>query len=232
VFLALFFGGIYAGSPLLDFVTLPWEQTRTALATAGAHDPGPLITIGPAEGMVFSLRVAFLAACIVGAPFYLWELWRFIGVGLLPNERAAVRRAFLPAVLLLCVGLGFGFLVLLPLGLQYLVTYLPPEKALPQVTVSMYLSFVTTLTLVMGIVFETPLIMWAVVRGGLVGTDTLRRSRKIAILAMLAFAAVATPPDPLSMIFVAVPMIALYEVGLVVARRAERALAADDGSRL
>jgi sec-independent protein translocase protein TatC len=232
VFLALFFAGIYTSGPLLDFVTVPWERTRAVLAAQGQHDPGPLIYIGPAEGMIFSLRVAFLAACIVGAPFFLWELWRFIGVGLLPNERAAVRRAFLPAVVLLLLGLVFGFRLLLPIGLQYLVTYLPSEKALPQVTVSMYLTFVTTLTLVMGMVFETPLVMWAVVRGGLVTTGTLRRSRKIAILAILVFAAVATPPDPLSMIFVAAPMVVLYEVGLVVSRRAERALAADDRSRL
>jgi Sec-independent protein secretion pathway component TatC len=106
------------------------------------------------------------------------------------------------------------------------------KKAIPQVTISMYLSFVTTLTLVMGLVFETPLVMWAVVRGGLVTTASLRRSRKIAILGILVFAAVATPPDPFTMLFVAAPMIVLYEVGLVVSARAERALAGRDGSRL
>jgi sec-independent protein translocase protein TatC len=232
LFLALFFAGIYTSGPLLDFVTVPWEQMRATLAGAGQHDPGALIYIGPSEGMIFSLRVAFLAACIVGAPFFLWELWRFIGVGLLPEERAAVRRAFLPAVVLLLAGMVFGFRFLLPLGLEFLVTYLPFEKAIPQVTISMYLSFVTTMTLVMGMVFETPLVMWAVVRGGLITTDSLRRSRKIAMLGILVFAAVATPPDPFTMLFVAAPMIVLYEVGLVVARRAERALQAGDRSRL
>lgn len=232
LFLALFFAGIYTSGPLLDFVIVPWEQMRATLAGAGQHDPGALIYIGPSEGMIFSLRVAFLAACIVGAPFFLWELWRFIGVGLLPEERAAVRRAFLPAVVLLLAGMVFGFRFLLPLGLEFLVTYLPFEKAIPQVTISMYLSFVTTMTLVMGMVFETPLVMWAVVRGGLITTDSLRRSRKIAMLGILVFAAVATPPDPFTMLFVAAPMIVLYEVGLVVARRAERALQAGDRSRL
>ncbi|MHC5212402.1 MAG: twin-arginine translocase subunit TatC [Planctomycetota bacterium] len=232
LFLVLFFAGIYMSSPLLDFVTVPWDEMRAALAVDELHDPGPLIYIGPSEGMIFSLRVAFLAACIVGAPFFLWELWRFIGVGLLPNERAAVRRAFVPAVALLLAGMVFGFRFLLPLGLQFLVTYLPSEKAIPQVTISMYLSFVTTMTLVMGMVFETPLVMWAVVRGGLITTATLRRSRKIAILGMLLFAAIATPPDPFTLLFVAAPMILLYEVGLVVAKRAEDALNASDRGRL
>src|SRR5262249_17168922 len=103
----------------------------------------------------------------------------------------------------------------------------------PIVTVSEYFSFVSLLTAVMGFVFETPLIMWALVRVGLIGTASLRKARRIAILLALFFAAVVTPTtDAVTMLFVAVPMIVLYEVGLLAGRHAESRRARDGDRRL
>jgi sec-independent protein translocase protein TatC len=218
----LFGAGIALEPQLLKFVWVPWNTTRASLVASGAVDPGPLIYIGPAEGMLTALKVAFLFAALVGAPFLLWELWRFIGVGLVPSERAAVRRAFLPGLGLLIVGMVFGYTVLLPFGLEYLVSYLPQELAISQVTVSHYVKFVTALTLLMGFVFQTPLVMWAIVRAGLVQVATLRRSRRVAVLLLMVFAAVATPPDPVSMLLVGLPMIGLYEIGLLAGEVARR----------
>jgi sec-independent protein translocase protein TatC len=163
----------------------------------------------------------------------LWELWRFIGVGLLPSERRAVHLAFVPALLLFAVGVAFGWLALLPVTLQILATYLDPAKFRSTVSVSQYFSFVSLLTLVMGFVFETPLLMWSVARVGLIGAAALRKARRIAILAALFFAAVVTPTtDAVTMLFVAVPMIVLYELGLLAADQAERRRARADDRRL
>ncbi len=232
VFAGLFGAAMFLLHPLLDFVNVPWTRARAAIVESGAADPGPLIYIGASEGMIFGLKVAFLASILVGAPFYLWELWRYIGVALVPEERGAVRKAFLPSVGMLLLGMYFGFNFLLPFAFQFLVTYLPEELAIAQVTVTSYLSFVTSLTLLMGFVFETPLIMWVLVRTGLVDLKTLSGGRRMAVLLVMIFAAIATPPDPFTMVFVALPMLVLYEVGLLLGRQAERARSDSDNRRI
>ena len=228
-----FTAAFWWNEPLLDLVTGPWTQARAGAIAAGQPDPGLLTTIGPAEGMVFALRVAFLFALLAAAPVILWELWRFIGVGLLPSERRIVHTAFVPALALFAAGVAFGWLALLPVTLQILATYLDPAKFRSNVTVSQYFSFVSLLTLVMGFIFETPLIMWAVARVGIATPAGLRKARRIAILLALVFAAVVTPTtDAVTMLFVAVPMIVLYEIGILAATHAGRRRERDDDRRL
>ncbi|HZL98623.1 MAG TPA: twin-arginine translocase subunit TatC [Planctomycetota bacterium] len=213
----------YWNAELLEFVIGPWTTARAGALAAGYPDPGLLTVIGPAEGMVFALRVAFLFGMLAAAPVILWELWRFIGVGLLAEERRLVHLIFFPALLLFAAGVVFGWLALLPVTLQVLATYLDPAQFRSNVTVSQYFSFVSLLTLVMGFVFETPLVMWSLVRVGLVGAAALRKARRIAMLVALFLSAVLTPTtDAVTMLFVAVPMIVLYEVGLLAAIHAQR----------
>jgi len=233
VLVVLFIVGVVFEKPLLDFIWIPWNTARASCLAAGTRDPGPLTYIGPAEGMMTALKVSFLFALVVGAPFLFWELWRFVGMGLKDKERRAILRALVPGIVLLILGMTFGYIYLLPTGLQMLVSYLPPELATSSVTVSSYLKFVTNLTLVMGFVFETPLIMWAVVRAGFVQVATLRKSRRVSIIGILVFAAAATPgSDIVSMFLVAGPMIVLYEVGLLLGVGAEKTRARAAGGRL
>ncbi len=233
VILVLFVVGVVFETPLLHFIWGPWETARESVRASGLRDPGPLTYLGPAEGMMTALKISFLFSLVVGSPFVLLELWKFIGVGLKEKERRAILKAFLPGVFLLCCGFVFGYKILLPTGLSYLVTYLDPTYAVASVTVTSYLSFVTTLTLVMGFVFETPLIMWAVVRAGLVQVATLRKSRRVSIIVILVFAAGVTPgSDVVSMLLVAGPMLVLYEAGLILGSSAERTRARNAGARL
>jgi sec-independent protein translocase protein TatC len=225
VFVALIIAGVFIDAELLRFLIEPWERTRAALTPpAGPRDPGPLSCISAGEQMMAALRASFLFAVTFGAPFFLWEFWRFIGVGLLPKERAAVRRAFVPGVVLFLFGLWFGFEVLLPMGLPAMVSYLPVDIAVSSLTLENYLRFVVSMTLIMGVVFELPLVMWAIVRAGLVARATLAKSRRIMVLGSAIFAAVITPStDAWSMLLVLGPMLLLYEVGLVLCIGADRA---------
>jgi sec-independent protein translocase protein TatC len=223
VFGVLFFVGVYLKDPLIEFVLVPWNVASEAIVEAGGDDPGRLTNIGPAEPFIFSLKLAGAFALLGGAPFFLYQFWAFVGVGLVARERKAVSRAFPLAILLLFMGMAFGYRVLLPLGLEFLVSYVPAELVKPEVTVSSYFSLLTALTLLMGFVFQLPLIMWAVVRAGLVEHATLAGSRKVSILCMLVFAAIMTPPDVITQLLVTGPMIILYELGLILAKRAEKA---------
>ena len=219
--------GIYFDGPLLRFVCEPWTKTRHALTPPlGPRDPGPLTFLGPGEGMMASLRVSFLASVAFGAPYFLWELWHFIGVGLKAKERRAIRMVVIPGVILFLIGLWFGFEVLLPLGLPALVNYLPADIAVSTVTLTNYLELVITITLIMGGVFELPLVMWAIVRAGLISRKTLASSRRVVVMGLAVFAALITPTtDAVNMLLVFVPMLGLFELGLLACILAERARA-------
>ncbi len=222
-FVVLFVGSMVFEGALRDFILIPWESARAGILASGGVDPGRLIYIGPAEAFLFSLKLGAAMALLIGAPWYLWQLWAFVGAGLLVNERDAIRKAFPVATGLFVVGLAFGYALLLPLGLQFLLTFADPEALAAQVTVSNYFHLLVAMTLLMGFVFELPLIMWLVVRAGLVQATTLGSSRRVAYLCMLVFSAMMTPPDPVTQLLVTGPMIVLYELGLRLARGAQAA---------
>jgi sec-independent protein translocase protein TatC len=234
VLVALLCVGLYFDEHLLKFMCEPWTATRAALAPPhGPRDPGALSYLSPGEGMMAALRVSFLAAVAFGAPYFLWEMWRFIGVALKPKERAAIRAVVVPGVLLFLVGLWFGFRILLPLGLSAMVNYLPPDIAVSSVTLNNYLGLVIALTLIMGAVFELPLVMWAVVRTGLMERKTLASSRRAVLLGIALFSALVTPTtDAVNMLLVFVPMIGLFELGLLACIPAARARAAAQAREL
>ena len=225
VLVILLVAGLYFDEPLLKFLCEPWTKTREALTPPnGPRDPGALSYLSPGEGMMAALRVSFLAAVAFGAPYFLWEMWRFIGVGLKANERSAIRKVVIPGVILFLVGLWFGFEILLPLGLPAMVNYLPPDVAVSSVTLNNYLGLVIALTLIMGGVFELPLVMWAVVRTGIVERKSLAGSRRAVLLGIALFSALVTPTtDAVNMLLVFVPMIGLFELGLLACIPAQRA---------
>lgn len=219
VVLALFMVGTMANEPLVRLLLVPWDTARDAIVASGYADPGKLVYIGPAEPFLVVLKAAFLAALILGSPYVLYEIWRFVAAGLYPHERAAVMRSLPFAFVLMAAGMAFGFLVLLPLGLRFLGTLVDPALVGSQIAIGAYFSLLLALTILMGAVFELPLLMWLVVKAGLVQVETFARSRKVAILACLVFGAITTPPDVVTQLLVAAPMIVLYEIGILVSRR-------------
>jgi len=222
-FVVLFAVGMVFTDWLIRFMVTPYEIARQAIIESGEPDPGVLIMIRPAEGFLFSMKVAMAFALLVGAPFYLLQVWSFVGAGLHSHEKAAVGKSFPIAVGLFIAGLVFGYRVLVPMAYPILLTWVDSEMARPSITVSEYFGSLVSLTLLMGFVFELPVLMWLGVRSGMVELKTLSSSRRTAIVVMLLFAAVMTPPDVVTQIFVVVPMFGLYEVGLLFARKADAA---------
>ncbi len=222
VFVLLFIVGFVFRDTLIDVVMLPYQWARERMLEAGQPDPGKLQFIRPAEAFIFAMKVALSFALFLGAPWFLRELWGFVAAGLLERERKAVFRAFPFAVALFILGLAFGFTVLLQMAYPILLSFLDEEVAGAAITLSEYFFSLRSLTLLMGIVFELPIVMWLVVRAGVVQYETLASSRRVAILCMLVFAAIMTPPDVVTQVLVAIPMLLLYEVGLLLSRKAER----------
>lgn len=180
-----------------------------------------LVFLSPTDAVYTLVKLALLTGVVVASPFLIYQVLAFVGPGLTDTERGWLFRLVAPAAAMFLGGVAFGFYVFLPLILGFVLRYSGPDLR-PMLTINGYFSFVTAVTLPFGIVFEYPLLVGVMARVGIVSAAFLRRSRRYAILIIFVVAAALAPPDALSMLVMASPMVALYEVGILVAVWAER----------
>jgi len=192
-------------------------------------DPIPLQPRADAasSGFFFYLKICFYFALFIAGPYVLWELWQFIAAGLYKREKRVIHTAFPFSALLFFTGVLFGYFMMLPYGYYFLFGY-GLEQTRPDPKLEEYLSFVITLTLALGIIFQLPLLMMVLSRVGLVDPKNYSKHRGMFWIGSLVVAAILTPPDPFTQMMMAIPMAILYEVGLVMARMAHRKAIASD----
>ncbi|VEN72920.1 Sec-independent protein translocase protein TatC [Candidatus Desulfarcum epimagneticum] len=183
-----------------------------------ALNPGDtLIFTGLPEAFFTYLKVAFLSGLILAAPVILYEFWMFVAPGLYKNER----RALIPIVILSSFffvgGALFGYFVVFPFGFRFFLGF-ATEIIRPMPSMREYLSFASRLLLAFGLVFELPLVLTFFVRMGIVSIDFLKRNRKYALLIFFAGAAILTPPDVVTQVMMAGPLMALYEISIIGAK--------------
>jgi sec-independent protein translocase protein TatC len=165
--------------------------------------------------------VAVIFGIFLALPLVLYELWKFVGAGLYPHEQKYVV-TLLPFSLGLFVGGAlFGYFGLIPVGLEFLAGWGIEDVDL-NITLGSYVGLFFTLTLILGLVFQTPLVMIFLAKIGIVDVQGFRKARRVAIFVGVCLAVVLTPPDPFSWSLMAAPMILLYEVGIVACRFLER----------
>lgn len=170
------------------------------------------------EGFLNYLKIALIGALIIGAPLLGREAWRFVRTGLYPHEQRWVR-VFAPLSLgPFFVGVAFGYLVLIPIALRYLASYASADLVSVDIRLGDYLSLFLLLTLVTGVMFELPLVMTFIAATGIVSTDQMASFRRYFFLVALLVAALLTPPDVVTQVILGIPLILLYEVGLIAAR--------------
>lgn len=207
---------------------IPW-LVLTALAFPFADDilawlarpVGRLYVTAPSEALLTQLRLAVYAGAVLASPVALYQAAAFVLPGLTPSERRLLLLTLPPMLLLFLLGVAFGYLVALPLMLRFLMGF-AREPLVQLISAQGYLSFVLGTVVPFGVAFELPLLVLALVRLGLVDAAALARWRKVAVLAILVVAAVFSPPDVVSQLVLAAPMLLLYEASVWVARAAGR----------
>src|SRR5690606_10406963 len=167
------------------------------------------------------------AGIILGFPYILYELWRFISPGLYENERKHSRGFILTASLLFFIGVLFGYYVVAPLSINFLGTYQVSKEVLNEIDLGSYVSSVRSSVIACGIMFELPIIIYFLTKVGLVSPEILKKYRKMALVLVLVLSALITPPDVTSQIVVAIPVLLLYQLsihisGWVVKREAKK----------
>ena len=175
-------------------------------------------TLAPTEGFATFMRVALFSGIALAMPILVWQLFAYIDPALLPHERKFVLRLGPFVVLLFLTGMAFCYFVLLPQALGFLVNF-GRSVFSPELRCAEYIEFVTIFILAMGIVFEVPAIMFALVRVRVISRQRLAAARRFVFLGVFLVAALITPtPDPFNQTLVAIPLYVLYELGLLISR--------------
>ena len=181
--------------------------------------PQTLQTLGASEQFFNHMWISFLTGLILGFPFILWELWKFISPALKDKEVGPVRVFVLIASVLFLIGICFGYFLLFPMSYNFLINYQVSSSQTVQTnnTFDDYISLISTMTLVSGLIFEMPVLVYFLTRMTLLTPQFMRKYRKHAVIVILIAAAVITPsPDVTSQMIVAVPMYLLYELSVFV----------------
>lgn len=158
------------------------------------------------------------AGVIVGFPYLLWELWRFISPGLYDNERKHSRGFIAIASVLFFLGVLFGYYIIAPLSINFLGTYTVSAEVANEIDIASYISTVRASVIACGIMFELPILIYFLARVGLVTPELLKKYRKFAIVIIFILAAVITPPDVASQVIVSIPILILYELSIFISR--------------
>jgi len=164
------------------------------------------------------MKVTMLAALMIALPVVMYQLWAFIAPGLYMHERKLILPLVVSSYTLFIVGMAFAYFLVFPTVFKFMASYNAPLGAEMSTDIDNYLSFAMTSFLAFGITFEVPVVVVVLVRMGMVTLAKLKEVRPYVIVGAFIIAAVVTPPDVLSQLLLAIPMIVLYEIGLLAAR--------------
>ncbi len=204
---------------LLDLISEPYRQ---ATETLQDQVDSTLVASGITAGLLLQLKLCGVAAVVVSAPYWLYQIWAFIVPGLHPHERKWSRVVAAIAGPLFLLGVLLGYYVL-PKGLAVLIAFVP-DDVVNLVDFATYFSFVTRMLLIFGLAMELPFFVILLNLAGIVSGQTLGRYRAWIVIGVFVFAAVATPStDPFSMLMLAVPLLVLFLLAEVVSRFLDRA---------
>jgi sec-independent protein translocase protein TatC len=172
----------------------------------------------------FSMHMtsSFVVGFIASFPYVFWEIWRFISPGLYDKEKNAAQGAVFFVSLLFLLGAAFGYYVLSPLSINFLANYQLDPTILNEFDITSYVTTLVMLVLASAIMFQLPVVVYFLSMSGLVTSKMLKAYRKHSIVVILVVSAIITPPDVISQLLIAMPILVLYEIGITIAKRLEK----------
>ena len=208
-----------------DFITYRYiEKFLHWLGSSFSFDEYHVNLIATELSSQFMTHVtaAFYLGLLGASPYIIFELFRFVTPALYENERKYSVRVAIIVFVLFIVGVLMSYYILFPISFRFLGTYSVSDMVESNITLHSYISTFTTLTLIMGLVFQLPVIAFFLGKIGIVKSDFLKRYRKHAFVAIMVVAAIITPPDLMTLIMVTIPLYLLFEVSISILKRMER----------
>jgi len=202
---------------LLAFIKADWIIAFLTAPALRLEEPVMLQAIKVSDTFMVQLLASLLAGLVIASPIVLYQMWRFV----VPAMGKATRWSTLSIVgfgtVFFFAGLSFGYLVILPFSLRFFSS-LGGDMVEANYSIKAYFGYVAWMMLAAGLVFQLPVITLALTRIGLLTPAFLRRYRRFALVGILIFAAVLTPPDPMSQMLMAVPLLLLYEFSILISK--------------
>jgi len=199
---------------IVNFLKVPLERALPEGMSA-------LHFTGPMDVFMVNIKVAFLMSVVFGAPVWLYQFWKFIEPALYPKERRLVVPFMFATIFCFLAGVAFCYFFMIPMALAYLIG-IGLEVGTPMITITDYISLITVMILGFGLVFETPVILVLLAMLELVSAAALASQRRVTFVIILIVAAVITPPDPISMMGMAIPCYLMFELAILLIRILER----------
>jgi sec-independent protein translocase protein TatC len=221
-----FAGAFVYSEDLFRFLTIPLRYDVSFYLSApfvqlvekNIKNKPSLVFLAPAEALWMHIKIALITGLIISLPVIFLQLWRFISPGLAQKEKRYVIPFVVVTTIFFIIGAAYCFFLVLPFAMGFLLTY-KTESMVPMLSVGNYVDFCLKFILAFGAIFELPIAIIFFTRMGFVTPKTLAKNRKYAIVIAFIVAAIVTPtPDAFNQTLMAVPMIVLYEVGILVSR--------------
>jgi len=203
---------------ILEWITAPLNEALAQVAHLSKKAADGMVTTHQVGGAFFvALKVSFFAGLLGALPFILYQLWLFIAPGLYNNEKKMVIPFVVGGSVMFFVGVMFAYYVVTPFGFQFLITF-GSFLYTPLINIEDYVGFFTKIMMGFGIAFELPVFAYFLALLGLVTDKTLKDFFKYAVLIIFVVASLLTPPDVLTQLLMAAPLILLYGLSILIVR--------------
>lgn len=199
---------------ILELLKRPMLQALAALPGAKAE----FVVIAPAEYFIAQLKAAVVAAVFLAMPWILYQLWLFVAPGLYANERRYVVIFCWAGAFFFCAGGAFAYALVFPGMFRFFIENTLDANVAMTLSVAEHFGFSLKLLLAFGVAFETPVVVFVLSMAGIVNPKTLGKYRSYVVVIAFVAGAILTPPDVLSQALLAVPLVLLFELGLIAAR--------------
>lgn len=178
-----------------------------------------LIATDLSSQFVSHIALSVYLGALCSSPLIIYELFRFISPALLENERRYSTKIFVSIYSLFLIGILFSYYILFPISLRFLGTYSIADKVQTMVTLDSYISTFTSISLIMGVVFQLPVLTFILAKMGLLQASQMKKYRKQAFIIIMLVAAIITPPDIFTIFIVTIPLYGLYVLSYIIAKR-------------
>jgi sec-independent protein translocase protein TatC len=216
--IVMFFVMFYFHEPILEWIVEPLNVALLEVGKKSVHAADGMITTSQVGGAFFvALKVSFFAAIVGALPIILAQIWMFIAPGLYANEKKMIIPFIVGGTTMFLIGVIFAYYIVTPFGFDFLITF-GSFKFTPLINIEDYVGFFTKIMFGFGLAFELPIFAYFLALLGLVDDRQMRGFFKYAIVIIFIVAALLTPPDVLTQLLMAIPLIILYGFSILIVR--------------